>query len=104
VVNVQSAEFGGKLKKFGKIRFVMLEWWPESPKFALLKYEIAGKMQEKGVRIDLDKRAILDDIPHDDTATEEVKKSAEEIWSAAVTAVRTEIWPKYQRSLESVRT
>ena len=83
MVHVLSASLEGKIEGFGPIRFTKVEWWTESPKFALLKYNIRGNDVALGVRLDLDKKAFLDDVDEKDQVAA-VRKAAPAIWEAVV--------------------
>jgi hypothetical protein len=83
MVTVTSADLRGKLDNFGPVRFLRAEWWKEAPRFVLLRYAIRGQEQELGLRLDLDKQAILDSLD-DDELDRMVSGHVREIWTVVV--------------------
>lgn len=77
---IASADLTGKLDWFGSFRFVAAEWW-EGTRLVLLRYAYrGGQIERLGVRLDLDKRAILDDV-EDETINAQIHKKAPDIWA-----------------------
>jgi hypothetical protein len=54
-----------EVRPIGALEFVRVEWWETSPRMALLKFSIGGVEQVKGLRLDLDKKALLDRLEDD---------------------------------------
>ena len=81
MVDVISADLQGKLGPVGPLQFVRADWWAEAPSFVLLRYTLSGDLQELGVRMDLDKRAFIDDLDDPDL-NREVRNAARDVWSA----------------------
>ncbi len=84
MVEVIATDLRGKMEAFGPLAIVRAEWWKESPKFVLLRYEISGKEAAMGVRLDLDKKAILDDVGENKDLSSALRERASEIWSVVV--------------------
>lgn len=85
MIEVESAQIKESVGRIGLAQFVSAEWWPESPRFVLLRYRLQGRLEEKGLRLDLDKKAIIDDVPDQET-NQLVKQRARSIWEAVVAA------------------
>jgi hypothetical protein len=82
-VNVASADLSGKLDHFGQLQFLRVEWWDQTPRFALLRYAMNGHEEPNGLRLDLDKKVILDSVSNtflDDA----IRRRASEIWDVVV--------------------
>ena len=84
MVEVVATDLRGKMRNFGPLAIVRAEWWKESPKFVLLRYEIFGKESDMGVRLDLDKKAILDDVGESKDLSSALRENASDIWSVVV--------------------
>lgn len=85
MVQVSSADLTGKLNSFGPLQFVRVEWWEEAPCFALLRYSMDGREEPYGLRLDLDKRAILDSVENS-YLDEAIRRQATVIWEAVIEA------------------
>ena len=83
MVKVVSTVLPGPVE-VGPVNFVRFEWWEESPRFVLLRYEVFGKEAKSGVRLDLDKKAILDDLPEREDLNPEIRRRAPDIWTAVM--------------------
>ena len=75
MVTVAQADLQGKLDDIGPLHFVRVEWWKEAPRFALLRIAIEGKFQGLGLRLDLDKSAIIDRTGNE-SLDEQIQKQA----------------------------
>ena len=75
MVTVAQADLQGKLDDIGPLHFVRVEWWKEAPRFALLRIAIEGKFQDLGLRLDLDKSAIIDRTGNE-SLDEQIQKQA----------------------------
>jgi len=64
-VEVFTANLRGKLKDVGPVKFTLAEWWDTAPRTVLLRYSVDGHDSPKGLRLDLDKAAILDSLEDD---------------------------------------
>jgi len=80
MVTVTSADLRGKLEDVGPVHFLRAEWWKESPRFVLLRFAIRGEEQGLGLRLDLDKQAILDSLD-DDQLDRMLSEHAKKIWA-----------------------
>ena len=64
-IETRSVNLDGKAPAFGPVHFVRAEWrghYP-APHLVVLRYSIDGKSEAPlGIRLDLDKQAILDEI------------------------------------------
>ncbi|HJS84224.1 MAG TPA: hypothetical protein VJ779_02055 [Acetobacteraceae bacterium] len=86
MVNVNDASLEGRLEWIGPVRFIRAQWWDEAPRFALLRFAFEhGEEQQLGLRMDLDKKAILDSIG-DQNLDAAIQQQAEQIWRAVVEA------------------
>jgi hypothetical protein len=65
VSEVHSANLQGKIEDIGPVRFIRAEWWDTAPRMVLLRYAIDSHEQNVGLRLDLDKKAILDTLEDD---------------------------------------
>jgi hypothetical protein len=85
MVQVAFADLVGKLDDIGPLQFLRVEWWDESSKFAVIKYSINDREEGLGLRIDLDKKAILDKVQNT-YIDQRIQASREKIWQAVVEA------------------
>ena len=87
MTQVKSVDLQGRIPDTGGVHFLRAEWKAHNPRFVLIRYAM-GKEKEAqryGLRLDLDKRVILDDVGDADT-TAQVKARARDIW--AIVAMR----------------
>jgi hypothetical protein len=85
-MEILSASLRGKIEPIDSVSFVRAEWAREAPQFVLLKYEIEDKEQEFGVRMDLDKRILMEDL--DDPALNyKMRERSNAIWSVVVETI-----------------
>ena len=61
------------------LSFLRAEWWDDSSRFVLIRYSLEGKVQELGLRLDLDKKIFLDHMD-DEKLDTIVQRQAENIW------------------------
>jgi hypothetical protein len=69
------------VKALGAIHFLRAEWWREESRAVVLRYAMEGHERPLGLRLDMDKRVILD--PLDDAGPvpqATIKKRTEQIW------------------------
>jgi hypothetical protein len=71
--------------RFGPVQFVRAEWWRQAPQFILLRYTVDETESPTGLRLDLDKGAILDAF-EDRSIDAQIKKNSVKIWEAVVQA------------------
>jgi len=67
-IETRSVNLDGKALAFGPVHFVRAEWREQypAPHLVVLRYWIDGKGEAPlGIRLDLDKQAILDEIDDD---------------------------------------
>lgn len=79
MVHVMEADISGQISDLGQLRFVSVEWWEESPRFALLRYSMGEGVEPLGLRMDMDKKAVLDRVENkfiDDA----IREKSQEIW------------------------
>jgi hypothetical protein len=86
VMDFAIADLRGKLD-FGPLHFQRAEWWSEAPRFALLRFTLNGSEQELGLRLDLDKRAIIDRLD-DERLNRELTDNAHHIWDVVAQGLR----------------
>ena len=82
---------GRALRINNQLRFTRAEWWEEAPQFVLLRFEVHGREAPAGVRLDIEKKVILDSVAHEaisrDLAAEldaAIKSQAKFIWECVV--------------------
>ncbi len=80
----------GRIPDAGTIRFLRAEWIEPNPHFVLIRFAMGSKEQEYGLRLDLDKRAILDEIGDAET-NQLVKERARDIWGLVAERARTHL-------------
>nr|WP_294528033.1 hypothetical protein [uncultured Rhodopila sp.] len=85
-MKISSVDLRGRLDHIGPIEFVRAEWSDKASRFVLLKYEIDGKPRDRGVRMDLDKRILMEDLESPELNFE-VCVSSPVIWAAVVDAI-----------------
>jgi hypothetical protein len=85
-MEIQSASLRGKIAPVGPVVFVTAEWTDDVPQFVLLKYELRGEPQEYGVRMDVDKRMLMEDLEEPELNARIRERSAE-IWSIVVNEI-----------------
>jgi hypothetical protein len=78
---VMKVELAG-VKDLGAIHFLRAEWWRGESRAVVLRYAVEGQEQKYGLRLDMDKKALLD--PLDDARTdlnpEAVRRRIDQIW------------------------
>jgi hypothetical protein len=72
---------------FGSLRLLRAEWWSETKQFVLLRYALDGEEQPTCLRLDLDKRAVMDDL-QDVGLSSAVRARSLEIWALVVAEQR----------------
>ncbi len=82
---IETASLLPYTKMYGTLRFVRVEWWLEAMTFSLLRYSIDGTLATQGLRMDMDKRTILDD-PEGYDVGDLIRADAYDIWLAVVNA------------------
>jgi len=86
MAEIQSVDLRGKIPDVGPVHFLRAEWQVPQSRFVILRYAV-GDYQERpmGLRLDLDKRAILDDIEdQDQIISVAVKERAGQIWDLVI--------------------
>jgi hypothetical protein len=83
MVQVVRADLVGKLDQIGQLQFLRVEWWGEAPRFALLRYSINDHEEALGIRLDLDKKAVLDSVANI-FLDEAIRKNVDTIWKVVV--------------------
>jgi len=78
-----SVDLHGKISDIGAVHFLRAEWKNPQSRFVLIRYAVHEKEEPYGLRLDLDKKAILDDVGDAATATA-VKARAQDIWEIVV--------------------
>ena len=82
-VDVQIADIRNLLPSYGPLQFIRVEW--RSRTFALLRYEFNGVEAPLGLRMDLDKKAIMDSPDEGHVQFDEFDRYA--IWDVVVEAI-----------------
>jgi hypothetical protein len=83
--DIKLVDLEAKVTDIGPIHLLRAEWKNPKSRFVLIRYSIGGKEEPFGLRLDLDKKAILDDVGDDETSRA-VKARAREIWNVVVAA------------------
>ena len=78
-----SVDLHGKISDIGAVHFLRAEWQNPQSRFVLIRYAVDAKEERYGLRLDLDKKAILDDVGDAATARA-VKECAQDIWKIVV--------------------
>lgn len=73
----------------GKMEFTKVQWWAEWPFCVCVNYAIDGVEKEFGIRLDLDKRAFLDDLDPDigPVSENQIEDCKSQIWDIVVDAL-----------------
>jgi hypothetical protein len=80
---VKSVDLRGRVPDAGAVQFLRAEWQVPQSRFVILRYSMGDKEPSFGLRLDLDKVAILDDVG--DAATDAaVKERAKQIWDIVI--------------------
>jgi hypothetical protein len=79
-------DFQGKVPDAGPIHFLRAEWQVPRARFVVLRFSVEGKELPTGLRMDLDKKAILDDVKDvkDEAVNYAVKERADQIWQMVI--------------------
>ena len=85
-MNISSVDIRGKIEPINHVNFIRVEWTYAAPHFALLRYEIAGKEQDFGVRMDMDKRMLMEDL-EDPALNRTLRERSPDIWRVVVGAI-----------------
>lgn len=76
------------VKPLGMMEFTKVEWWVKDSFCVCVRYSIDGVEKPLGIRLDLDKRAFLDDL--DDAGSniteEEIEDRKMHIWDLVIDA------------------
>jgi hypothetical protein len=85
-MEISSVNLRGKIERIGPIQFVSAEWTEHAPQFVLLRYELSGRAQKFGVRLDLDKRMVMEDL-EDPELNKDIRKLSGSIWEVVVNEI-----------------
>jgi hypothetical protein len=83
MVQIAQADLDGKLDDIGPLHFLRVEWWDGSPRFVLLRYSLNNRVEPLGLRLDLDKKAILDSV-RNSYLDDGIRQRLETIWAVVV--------------------
>jgi hypothetical protein len=67
----------------GAVHFLKAEWQVPRSRFVILRYSMHGNERPLGLRLDLDKVAILDDVG-EETTDAAIKSRAKQIWEIVI--------------------
>jgi hypothetical protein len=73
-----------KIQDIHSLHFMRAEWQHEGSRFVLIRYAIDGEEQPLGLRMDLDKKVLLDTVA-DPGLDRSVQGLASTIWSVVAT-------------------
>jgi hypothetical protein len=80
---IETVDLRGKIPDAGRVHFLWAEWKVPRARFVILRFAIDDKVQDLGLRLDLDKRAILDDVLDAETSAA-AKARAQQIWELVI--------------------
>jgi hypothetical protein len=80
---INSVDLHGKVADAGRVHFLRAEWQVPHSRFVILRYSVDDEVPRFGLRLDLDKVAILDDIG-DEATDRAVKDRAKQIWDIVI--------------------
>ena len=78
-----SIDLRGKVPDAGRVHFLRAEWKVPQSRFVILRYSMGDTEPSFGLRLDLDKVAILDDVG-DEATSNAVKAAARRIWEIVI--------------------
>jgi hypothetical protein len=81
--DIKSVDLRGKIPDAGAVHFLRAEWKVPQSRLVIVRFALDNKEQLLGLRLDLDKRAILDDVKDEETSAA-VKARAEQIWNIVI--------------------
>jgi hypothetical protein len=81
--DIKSVDLRGKIPDAGAVHFLGAEWKVPQSRFVIVRFALDNKEQLLGLRLDLDKRAILDDVKDEETSAA-VMARAEQIWNIVI--------------------
>jgi hypothetical protein len=64
MAEIKEVDLRGKLYDVGPLQFLRAQWWESAPRMVLLRYTVGKNEEPLGLRLDLDKKAILDSVPN----------------------------------------
>ena len=76
----KSIDLEGKLADIGMLHFLRVEWQRDRSRFVLIRYAWDGREEPLGLRLDLDKRVLLDSVA-DPEVDKSVQAATPSIWS-----------------------
>jgi hypothetical protein len=82
-MTIVSVDLTETVQALGPLRLIRAEWWTETPHFVLLQYALHGEQQDDYLRLDLDKRSIIDEI-NDRDLKETLQHTSGDIWAIVV--------------------
>lgn len=62
MTDIMSINLEGRIEDIGDLRFLRAEWWTPGSKFVAIRYALGQDEEPLGLRLDLDKGAILDSV------------------------------------------
>jgi hypothetical protein len=80
---IKSVDLRGKVPDAGSVHFLRAEWKVPQSRFVIVRFSLNDKEQPLGLRLDLDKRAILDDVQDEETSAA-VRARASQIWAEVI--------------------
>jgi hypothetical protein len=80
----KSIALEGKLADIGALHFLRAEWQLERSRFVLIRYALDGREHPLGLRLDLDKRVLLDSVD-DPEVDKSVQALTQTIWRIVAT-------------------
>jgi hypothetical protein len=80
---IESVDLRGKIPDAGPVHFLRAEWKVPRSRFVILRFALDDREQDLGLRLGLDKQAILDDVEDEETNVA-VKARAEQIWNLVI--------------------
>jgi hypothetical protein len=80
---IASVKLEGAVEDAGRIHLLRAEWWTPGSRFVLIRYAVDGKEPDLGLRMDMDKRSIMDSLGDDDL-DRAVRDRIPQIWELVV--------------------
>jgi hypothetical protein len=76
------------VRRLGAIRFIRAEWKHETSRCALIQYTVNGEQRDLALRLDIDKKVILDPLNEADIVLtdEMIRDRTETIWNIVAKA------------------
>jgi hypothetical protein len=104
MADIKTVDLRGKVPDIGPIHFLRAEWKDPNSRFVLVRYSKKGGEEPEplALRLDLDKRAILDDAVDDPIVNKAVRAHAADIGSIVIEERRAASTGLVRRAIHSI--